>query len=160
MRLADLIKASKQVSDYGNWTTGDIDRASWPMRRKKLKQSSDWSWRAICLSSVDGRQLKVLLRLNPSLEQFYAILGEARGDGIAVLCSHELHTSHGNWHCHATVVSVDDVLLGVWRDRDSHRRWPSYNGESTVIFDVDRKSALERSAALYHFDLPAQKEMF
>lgn len=102
----------------------------------------------------------MLLRLNPSLEQFYAVLGEVRGDGIAVLCSHELHTSHGNWHCHASVVSVDDVLLGVWRDRDSQRRWPSYSGESTVNFDVDRKTALERSAALYRFDLPAQKEMF
>lgn len=160
MKLAALIRAGKSVSDYGNWISGDIDRASWPMRRKKLKLSSDWSWRVICLSSACGRQLRVLLRLNPSLEQFYAVLGEVRGDGIAVLCSHELHTSHGNWHCHASVVSVDDVLLGVWRDRDSQRRWPSYSGESTVNFDVDRKTALERSAALYRFDLPAQKEMF
>lgn len=58
------------------------------------------------------------------------------------------------------MVDVGDVFVGVWRDNDSHRRWPSYTGESTVVFDVDRKSALERSARLYRFDLPAQAEMF
>lgn len=160
MKLADLIKTNKHVTDYGRWMCGDIDRASWPMRKKKLRQSTDWSWRAVCMSSPDGRQLRVLLRLNPGIERFYAVLGEVRGDSIAILCSHELHTSHGNWHCHVTVVDVDDVFVGVWRDNDSHRRWPSYTGESTVVFDVDRKSALERSARLYRFDLPAQAEMF
>ena len=72
----------------------------------------------------------------------------------------ESHIPLHNWHCHATVVDVDDVFVGAWRDNDSHRRWPSYTGESTVVFDVDRKSALERSARLYRFDLPAQAEMF
>lgn len=159
MKLADVIKAEKRVDDFGVWKKGDIERSSWPMKKKKLKQSPDWFWRVVSLS-LGERQLRVLLRLNPDIEQFYSILGEVRTDSIAVLCSHELHTSHGNWHCHATMRRVDDVFAGAWRDKDSHRRWPSYSGESMVVFDVDRKSALERSARLYRFDLPAQAEMF
>ena len=130
------------------------------MRKKKLKQSNDWSRRVIRLTVGDDRHLRVLLKLNPGIEQFYAILGEVSGDGIAVLCSHDLHTSHGNWHCHATLREVEDVFVGAWRDKDSLRRWPEYSGDSTVVFEVTRRTALEVSATLYRFEMPPQAEMF
>lgn len=159
MKLADLIRASKSVKDYGQWCSGDIDRASWPMRRKKLKQSRDWSWRVVYLNAGEGRDLRVLLKLNTGIERFHAVLGEVHEGGMAILCSHELHTSHGNWHCHATMREVENVLIGVWRDTDSLRRWPEYSGVTTVDFDVDRQAALEKAAKLYRFDLPRQSEM-
>ena len=160
MKLTDLIRLEKQVHDYGHWASGDIDRAAWPMRKKKLRQSSDWYWRVIRLTAGDDRHLRILLKLNPGIEQFYAILGEVSGDGIAVLCSHDLHTSHGDWHCHATLGKVEDVFVGAWRDKDSLRRWPEYSGVSRVVFEVTRGSALQVAATLYRFDMPPQAEMF
>ena len=159
MKLSALIREPKSVHDYGAWKTGDIDRASWPMKKKKLKQSGDWEWRVITLQTIFGTQLRVLLRLNRSIERFYAVLGYCESDTIRVLCSHDLHTTHGNWHCHATTGFVGDVFPGVWRDRDSLRRWPSYSGDSTVDFDVDQVSALKRAADLYRFNPPRQSEM-
>ena len=159
MKLADAIRSPKIVDSHGNWCTGDIDRSSWPMRKKKLKQSSDWSWRVVSISAND-RKFRVLLKLNPSIEQFYAILGEVTNDAIAVICSHDLHTSHGNWHCHATTVEIEEVFAGAWRDRDSLRRWPSYNGVCSETFDVDREKAMILAANLYRFALPPQHELF
>lgn len=160
MKLADLIREKKHVDDFGHWSSGDIDRAAWPMRKKKLRQSRDWQWRVIRMHTAANRQLRVLLKLNAGIEQFYAVLGEVHRDGVSVLCSHDLHTSHGDWHCHLTVKGIDDVFVGAWRDRDSLRRWPEYSGDSRVVFDVDKMKALERAAALYRFDLPLQREFF
>jgi len=160
MKLTDLIRADKTVNDYGYWASGDIDRAQWPMRKKKLKQSRDWQWRVVSLNAGPDHGLRVLLKLNPGIEQYYAILGEVHDHGMSVLCSHELHTSHGNWHCHATIREIEDVFVGAWRDRDSLRRWPDYSGDSTVVFDVDRQTALARAATLYRFALPPQTELF
>ena len=128
------------------------------MRKKKLRQSVDWSWRVVSVTAA-GRDLRVLLKLNVQIEQFYAVLGEVRGDGIAVLCSHDLHTSHGNWHCHAATIEVQDVFAGVWRDVNALRKWPSYNGDCQVVFDVDRAKAMVLAAKLYRFDVPAQAEL-
>lgn len=159
MNLKDVIRLDKTVKDYGRWSNGHIDRASWPLKRKKLKFSNDWHWRVIFLET-DEREFRVLLRLNPILEQFYAYLGEIREDTIAILCSHDLHTSHANWHCHVGLGNISDVLPGVWRDRNTFRYWPSYTGECTEVFDVTKESAMKIASGLYRFPSPAQGELF
>ncbi|WP_432257186.1 hypothetical protein [Limimaricola sp. AA108-03] len=158
MKLKDVIRLEKTVVSYGQWSNGEIDRASWPLRRKKLKLSPDWQWRVISLRSGE-REFRVLLQLNPLLESFYAMLGEVRGDQLAVLCSHDLHTSHSNWHCHVATGDIDRVLPGVTRDRDTFRFWPSYTGECTEKFDVTLHSAVTIASELYRFAAPAQGEM-
>ncbi|MGB6228689.1 MAG: hypothetical protein WBF53_01010 [Litorimonas sp.] len=90
----------------------------------------------------------MLLKLNASIEKFYAILGVLRGDGIAVICSHRLHTSHGNWNCHAATTEIEDIFVGAWRDKDSLQRWPSYSGKCKVEFEVDPVRALTIAAEL------------
>ena len=87
MKLKDVIRLEKTVVNYGRWLNGEIDRASWPLRRKKLKFSPDWQWRVVFLRAGE-REFRVLLQLNPLLEKFHAMLGEVRGDQLAVLCSH------------------------------------------------------------------------
>ncbi len=159
MYLKDIIRQEKTVKDYGRWHIGEIDRSAWPLKKKKLKFSSDWRWRVIVLQS-GPREFRVLLRLNPLLEQFYAILGEMRGSTIVVLCSHDLHTSHANWHCHVATGNIDKVRPGVWRDSDSFRFWPSYTGDCTEVFDVTDDGAIAIAAGLYQFPGPAQGELF
>ena len=79
MKLKDVIRLEKTVVNYGRWLNGEIDRASWPLRRKKLKFSPDWQWRVVFLRAGE-REFRVLLQLNPLLEKFHAMLGEFRGD--------------------------------------------------------------------------------
>lgn len=158
MKLKDVIRLPKTVLSYGQWSNGEIDRASWPLRRRKLKYSSEWQWRVVSLKA-DYLELRVLLQLNPLLEKFHAMLGEVRGDQLAVLCSHDLHTSHSNWHCHAAMGEIDKVHPGVTRDRDTFRYWPSYTGACTEEFDVTRDSAMIIASELYRFAAPAQREM-
>jgi hypothetical protein len=158
MKLKEIIRHEKTVSNYGRWSIGEIDRASWPLRRKKLKFSPDWHWRIVTVN-CNGRDLRILLHLNTLLEKFHAMLGEVRGDQLAVLCSHDLHTSHANWHCHLATGEIDRVMLGVTRDRDTFRRWPSYDGECSKEFTVTRESAMVIAANLYRFTPPDQGEL-
>lgn len=158
MKLKDVIRLEKTVVSYGRWGKGEIDRSSWPLRRKKLKFSSDWQWRVVSLRSAQ-KELRVLLHLNLQLEEFRATLGEIREETIAVLCCHELHTSHGNWHCHVATGDIEKVRSGVTRDYDTFRRWPNYEGECTLEFDVTSQSALRIASDLYQFEAPAQGEL-
>lgn len=159
MKLKDVIRLEKTVVDYGKWSKGEIDRVSWPLKKKKLKFSSDWQWRVIVLRTSEG-EFRVLLRLNALIEQFYAVLGVFRQDTITIVCSHDLHTSHANWHCHTATVDIDKVFPGVWRDSDSFRFWPSYTGECNVVFDVTTESAMRIAAELYRFPAPPQGDLF
>lgn len=158
MKVKDVIRLEKTVVNYGQWSIGEIDRALWPLRRKKLKFSPDWKWRVVSLRCGEC-ELRVLLQLNPLLEKFHAMLGQVREDQLAVLCSHDLHTSHSNWHCHVATGEIDRVLPGVTRDRDTFRFWPSYTGKCTEEFDVTPYSAMMIASELYRFTAPAQGEM-
>ncbi|NKX40281.1 hypothetical protein HGG71_02230 [Rhodobacteraceae bacterium R_SAG2] len=158
MKLKDVIRLEKTVINYGHWGNGEIDRSAWPLRRKKLKYSPDWQWRVVSLR-YEEREFRVLLLLNPPLEKFYAMLGEIREETLAVLCSHDLHTSHGNWHCHVATGDIDKVLSGVTRDHDTFRYWPSYMGECNLEFDVTTHSAMRIASDVYRFAAPAQGEL-
>jgi hypothetical protein len=158
MKLADIIRSPKHVTSYGSWSNGDIERALWPLRRKKRKLSPDWQWRVVSLRAGE-RELRVLLQMNLQLEKFYAMLGDIRGDQLAVICSHDLHTSHSNWHCHVATGDIENVLPGVSRDKDTFRFWPSYTGDCTEVFDISPQSAMTIASKLYRFDAPAQVEM-
>jgi hypothetical protein len=74
------------------------------------------------------------------------------GRQLKVLCHHELHTSHWNWHCHFHGGRIDDVMPGVLRDNDTFRAWPKFERtECTVPFTVTKESAVTVAASRYRF---------
>jgi len=159
MKLKDVIRLEKTVREYGKWSSGEIDRVAWPLKKKKLKFSPDWQWRVIVLDTDVG-EFRVLLRLNVLLEQFYAVLAALSRDTVVVICSHDLHTSHSNWHCHVATTDIEKVLPGVWRDSDSFRFWPSYTGVCSEQFEVTAESAMTIATRLYRFPPPPQGDLF
>lgn len=160
MQLRDIIEAPKVVSDYGAWCRGEVPRALFPLRKKKLKLSKDWEWRIIRFRALD-EQFLILIRLNLMIQEYYAHLAHERKEGIAVICSHDLHVSHKNWHCHFVRGDTLKTDIGYLRDKEHTICFPSGRGTPcTVEFDVTMQNAMHVAAKRFRFDLPPQRSLF
>jgi len=110
-----------------------------------------WKWRVVNFTAL-AEQFVVLVAISEEKESYRAILAMKSGKTLKVLCFHELHTDHFNWHCHLIRGNVHDTFAGVLRDKNLMFRWPSFSkDECTVPFDVTEDSALTNAAARYRF---------
>jgi len=152
MRLAEIIRAEKAEVKFSKWHTGKVPNASFPLTKKStLPAGSEWSWRLIEFETL-GRHFRVLIRLNEAKEYFSAILAMDDPRGLVVICHHELHTSHRDWHCHLVHDDIMSIYPGVLRDRNAMRIWPNaQSGQCSVDFTVDRNSAVTLAACRFRF---------
>lgn len=160
MKLREIIESEKAVTSYGAWKRGTIPKASFPLRKKKMQQSQEWAWRIIEFDAI-GQKFIVLIRVNEQIQEYYAYLDHMRHDGMAVICSHDLHVSHKNWHCHFIQGDVTRVETGYLRDRDHMVYYPSGGSEveCTTTFDVNLSNALLFAARRFRFKEPEQGEL-
>ncbi|MBE1289559.1 MAG: hypothetical protein GJ679_06080 [Rhodobacteraceae bacterium] len=161
MLLREIIEADKKVTSYGTWERGTIPRASFPLRKKKMQQSQEWYWRIIEFKALDNDFI-ILIRVNERIQEYYAYLGHKRDDGMAVLCSHDLHVSHKNWHCHFIKGDVTRVETGYLRDREHMIYHPSggVEIECTTAFTINLSNAVKHAAVRFRFQEPEQSELF
>ncbi|MCX5517788.1 hypothetical protein OSH10_05020 [Kaistia defluvii] len=162
LTVRDIIEdPAKQVVDYGAWQTGPVPASKFPLRKqKRLKYSHTWSWRVIKFESVQ-RQFLVLLVLNAEIGAFSARLAIKMGDDWAIICTHELHLSHKNWHCHFVSGDVNRTNPGYLRDKENTVYFPSGGKEipCTIEFNVTLTNAMQIAARRYRFEVPDQAEM-
>ncbi|PHQ97030.1 MAG: hypothetical protein COB40_05965, partial [Marinosulfonomonas sp.] len=82
----------------------------------------------------------------------HAMLAMKSEKALKILCFHELHTDHWNWHCHLIRGNVHETFPGVLRDKNLMSAWPTFSkSECTVPFDVTEESALTVAAARFRF---------
>lgn len=149
--VSEIIRAEKFDVKVEAWQTGSISRAKFPLTRNKLSLGRGWKWRIVTFSAL-GEKFIVLVALSEEKESYRATLAMKFGKTLKVICFHELHTDHWNWHCHLIRGNVHDTYPGVLRDKNLMSVWPSFSkDECTVPFDVTEDSALTLSAARYRF---------
>lgn len=157
MRLVDVIRAEKTNVSVGGWQEGKIPPASWPLTSSSLHLGRGFSWRVVKFDAL-GKKFRVLVAISPEKEAYRAVLALDGSKHLKVLCHHELHTSHWNWHCHFSPGPIGDILAGVWRDNDTFRAWPRFRiNECSIEFSVTKESALSVAARRYRFE--AQGEL-
>lgn len=151
LSVADIIRADKQDVKIGDWETGSISKAKFPLTRNKLSLGRGWKWRVVTFNALKERFV-VLVAISEEKEAYRATLAMRSGKTLKVICFHELHTDHWNWHCHLIRGNVHDTFAGVLRDKNLMSVWPSFTrDECTVPFDVTEKSALTIAAARFRF---------
>lgn len=152
MRIFDIIRAPKQNVKSHKWNEGKVPRTSFPLKSvSRIPAGNEWAWRLIEFDALD-KHFRVLIRLNEGKEYYQAILGMDDPRGLIVICHHELHTSHRDWHCHVSAGEVDSIFPGVLRDNSSMKVWPhSENGECSIKFTVRRPDAVTLAARRFGF---------
>jgi hypothetical protein len=149
--VADIIRADKQEIKIGDWETGPIPKAKFPLTRNKLSLGRGWKWRVVSFNALN-QKFVVLIALSMEKESYRATLAMKAGKTLKVICFHELHTDHWNWHCHVIRGNVHDTFPGVLRDKNLMSAWPVFTkSECTVPFSVTEKSALTIAAARFRF---------
>lgn len=149
--VADIIRASKIDVRIGEWKEGTIPKATFPLTRNKLHLGRGWKWRVVTFGAL-GEQFVVLVAISLEKEYYRATLAMKSDKTLKVLCFHELHTDHWNWHCHVIRGNVHETFPGVLRDKNLMSAWPSFTKrECSVSFDVTEDSALTVAAARYRF---------
>jgi hypothetical protein len=147
----DVIRAEKQDVKNGVWKEGPVLKSQFPMGRKKISPGRGWRWRISTFVAL-GERFSVLTQLNVEKEYYRSMLGMRVGNSHKILCFHELHKSHLNWHCHLIRGSAHEVYPGVYRDREKMVGWPRFsNRRCTVPFNVNEGNALTLAAERFRF---------
>lgn len=161
MQVREIIEAEKTDLDYGEWQAGPVPSSKFPIKKpKRLKYSKAWSWRVVTFRALH-QEFLVLVSLNEGVGQYSARLAIRKGAEVAVICTHELHVSHKNWHCHFVKGDIGRVEPGYLRDRDNTVYFPSGGAEvpCTIPFNITLTNALLNAAERFRFKAPAQAEL-
>ncbi|ALG89967.1 hypothetical protein TQ29_06885 [Actibacterium sp. EMB200-NS6] len=151
LTVADIIRADKQDVRIGKWETGPVPKAKFPLTRNKLSLGRGWKWRVVTFQAL-RQQFVVLVAINEEKEYYRATLAMKDGKTLKVICFHELHADHWNWHCHLIRGNVHETFPGVLRDKNLMSAWPVFTKrECTVPFNVTEESALTVAAARFRF---------
>lgn len=132
MRLQDFVRATKTEIKIGEWNTGKVPYANFPIRNKKaLRLGSSFEWCIVRFTALDF-ECRVLVVLNVAKAKYEAIYGVDTDEGLRILCSYEYHPDvTPGWHCHASCDDLDKVpaatMRGPWVRRipgvrRTHRR--------------------------------------
>lgn len=155
LTLGQIIRAQKVVTDLGSWKTGKIPASAFPIaKQKRFPQSSAWQWRVIQFTALEYH-CRLLIRLNTEIEYYSSILSINSNQLIQIICHHEIHLSHKNWHCHFVPGDVRQTHPGVLRDRDRMRSFeaePSKLAER--IFEINEHQALAIAAKRFRIQAP------
>ena len=152
MRLAEVLRGTKNVTEDGRWQSGHIMRSAFPLsaaKTKNYKFGPEYRWRVIrfdCLLET----CRVLIVINEGKQIYRATLGIEEGADMKVLCQYEFHASEPGWHCHLTLEDHTAVPAGIVR---SHlRRWPQAKARhSQADFNVSTASAISHAAERFRF---------
>jgi hypothetical protein len=151
MKLIDILRSDKEsVSISKSWEVGPVPNSRFPVKGK-LSLGRGWKWRTVTFDAL-SKKFYILIKLNVEKEYYSSILGMKENGKLKVLCHHELHTTHWNWHCHLIPGDVHKTLSGVLRDNDRMRAYPRFSSkECTVEFSVEESNALSITARMYRF---------
>ena len=151
MRLRQIIAASKTNIKTGEWHTGKVPRADFPMAKAAYGLGNSFRWRVISFA-VLGTECRVLVVVNAPKQKYEAVLGVMASNGLRILCSYEYHPSEPGWHCHATHDDTDTLTIGCMRGpwvrrvpgaRRTHRqrkfsKFQIADNDDAIRFAVDR----------------------
>lgn len=115
MRLREIVRAPKDDINIGQWRSGKVPRAEFPLARGPYNLGTAYKWNVITFRALEA-ECRVLVVFNEAKQRYEAILGVMGPRGtMRVLCSYEYHASEPGWHCHATHDDSETLSHGFMR---------------------------------------------
>lgn len=156
MKLRELVRASKDVTDWGKWQQVKMPPRAFPLSRRRggsYRLSYKYTWRVVLFDAV-GASFRLLLAFRTDIQQFEAILGLIDESDTKVIASYEFHGSHPGWHLHANCDSIESLGAG-FRKSGQEKRLPKYRQvHRRLNFDINEGNALAIVSKI--FQLPQE----
>ncbi|HTS42619.1 MAG TPA: hypothetical protein VMH84_18995 [Xanthobacteraceae bacterium] len=161
LHLKQIVRASKSNIKVGQWRSGKVPKADFPMARSAYALGNSFRWCVISFETL-GAECKVLVVINEPKQKYEAVLGVMGPIGLRILCTYEYHATEPGWHTHATHVNADTLshgyMRGPWIKRipgpqKLHRanKFPKFKiGDETaaIRFAYDRYKIREKGTLL------------
>lgn len=142
MRLKDIIRAPKNVRDWGEWKDAPSPRSAFPVRKSgnSARARGSYRWRVILFSAL-GMEFRIFCQFHAGKEQFYVWLGEQCARDIRMIVAWEFHGTHPGWHVHSACGELSEIPEG-------RVRGPSYKriASSNERFGVTEQNAVDEIA--------------
>lgn len=156
LTLADIIRSPKDsVTIPATWRNGKVPASAFPIARQRtFPASSAWSWRVVEFKAL-ARDFRLLIGVNIETSYYSSILAMVDGAKSQIVCHHERHLSHRNWHCHFVRGNVDETYPGVLRDVNKMRIYEAEPSKAREVpFEVTLDDALAVAAKRFRFSAP------
>ena len=118
MKLKDIVRANKDVTDWGKWEIGGkMPRTAFPLSRPRNRfyRLGSYRWRVVKFTAID-QVFRLLIAYHPDKEQYRAILAMSDDNDSAVLAQYEFHGTHPGWHVLVACDDVADAPRGAMRN--------------------------------------------
>jgi len=152
VRLKEIIRAPKDNIKIGQWHSGKVPKADFPIARAAYRLGNSFKWCVVEFQAL-GADCRVLVVQHEAKQKYEAVLGVMGQNGtLKILCSYEYHASEPGWHCHATHDDSGTLshgfMRGPWikrvpgarkphRDKKFHK-FKIGNETAAIRFAVDR----------------------
>jgi hypothetical protein len=119
MRLKDVVRAKKTITDGGKVSTAKMPKTAFPMSKSNsVRLGSGWHWRLIeftahCKEADVGCRL--LVAFHQGKQNYASYLGLIRNHDTLLLARYEFHSYHAypGWHLHSKCVETSMLAPGV-----------------------------------------------
>ena len=152
IRVQDIRRADKQITDWGKWQRGKMPRSAFPLskpRNRAYRLGSAYRWRVVQFEA-HGLAFRLLIAFSVEKEQYRAVLAFDAGRDMGILASYEFHGTHPGWHVLGACGDIERVPQGMMRG-PWQRRFPkgrAYHRRKRFRVS-DEDSALTVAAEFY-----------
>jgi hypothetical protein len=116
MRVAEVMRSPKVVTDWGKWSNDTMGKQVFPLSKRKgacLRYGASHRWRLIRFNAL-GRSFRLLVAYRQDVDEFKAHLAVEQDSDMTVLCSWEYHGTHPGWHMHVCCNDDSKITPGVF----------------------------------------------
>ncbi len=159
MRVQDILKASKQITDWGKPQQGNMGPAVLPMSRRPKRSyrlGSVWRWRLIRFDAL-GQRFRLVVCYHTQIDKYQAFLAGDVGKDCRLLAEYAYDPSHGAWHFHVTCGDTSKtptgVMKGPWQHRIPKARGFHRRVEYTQSGAMNDNEALQIAIRVFRLDL-------
>jgi hypothetical protein len=92
VKLKDLVRAEKEITDIGTWGSGRMPRTAFPMSKSgsNAYRLGNRDWRVVTFRAL-GVDCRLLVTVSASLRQYQAWLGVLSGGDTKIVSQLEFH---------------------------------------------------------------------
>lgn len=109
--LKEVIRAEKQVTDWGTWNSGvRMPSGAFPLsKQRKFRVGASHRWR-IAKFLCGATEYRLLVTYRPQLEDYRCYLGRYKAGDTCLVARFEYHGTHPGWHLHADCEGGKEVF--------------------------------------------------
>jgi hypothetical protein len=163
MLLKDIIKAPKNVTDNGVWTSGVLmPKSQFPLLGNHKLVRKPFTWKVIKFSCL-GKNFRLIIFYRLDRQTYYAWLGFDTSP-VTVIARYEYHSTHPGWHIHSCC-DTEHAIQGVFNKKALNTRLPGgyskhRNAEFGITTSIDAELKANKMFGIGGMETSIVRDLF